>query len=81
MRWRTCCTTVPNNARRHGVRLRQLLDRCASGPWFDGWRQKVRVLGGEGIERPVSDARTWLLRIGWRRHGLIGVEEVPGPSP
>ncbi len=78
---RNALAYVLHNARRHGVRLRQLLDWCASGPWFDGWRQKVRVRGGEGIERPVSDARTWLLRIGWRRHGLIGVEEVPGPAP
>ena len=23
--------------------------------------------------------RTWLLRVGWRRHGLIRADEVPGP--
>ena len=75
---RNALAYVLHNARRHGVRLRQVLDWCASGPWFDGWRQKVRVRGGAGIVRPVAEARTWLLCTGWRRHGLIGVEEVPG---
>ena len=27
---------------------------------------------------PVSPARTWLLRIGWCRHGLVHPNEVPG---
>jgi len=36
------------------------------------------VLGLEGIVRPVAEARTWLLSVGWRRHGLISVAEVPG---
>jgi hypothetical protein len=27
--------------------------------------------------RPVTDARTWMLTIGWRRHGLLGVHELP----
>jgi hypothetical protein len=27
---------------------------------------------------PVSRARTWLLRVGWRRHGRVAVTEVPG---
>ncbi len=77
---RNALAYVLHNARRHGVRLRQVLDWCASGPWFDGWRQRVRVRGGAGIVRPVAEARTWLVRTGWRRHGLIGVEEVPGPE-
>jgi hypothetical protein len=28
---------------------------------------------------PIAPAETWLLRVGWRRHGLIGVGERPGP--
>lgn len=27
---------------------------------------------------PVSRPQTWLLSVGWRRHGLISVREVPG---
>ena len=71
-------------ARRHGLRLHQALDYFASGWWFDGWREKSALGGLEGleglesIERPVVDARTWLLRTGWRRHRLISLEDVPG---
>ena len=28
---------------------------------------------------PVAGARSWLLREGWRRHGLTGVDGTPGP--
>ena len=38
------------------------------------------MLGIDKIVRPVAEARTWLLRVGWRRHGLISVHEVPGPE-
>jgi hypothetical protein len=26
----------------------------------------------------VAPARSWLLRVGWRRHGLLDPSEVPG---
>jgi len=69
---------VLNNARRHGLRLHQAIDYFASGWWFDGWREQPALAGLENIERPVADARTWLLRVGWRRHRLISLEDVPG---
>ena len=28
----------------------------------------------------VTDARTWLLRTGWRRHGLLSVYEMPATA-
>jgi putative transposase len=53
------------------------LDACASGAWFDGWRDVcIRVLGGTPSP-PVLAPYTWLLRAGWRRHGLIGSREAP----
>ncbi len=68
---------VLNNARKHGVKLKQLLDPFTSGAWFDGWRSKGVARGAEA-ERPVARARTWLLKIGWRRWGLIQPTEKPG---
>ena len=71
------------NARRHlaklGVRpsARPLLDPASSGWWFDGWSRKLRALSNPGPSA-VSPPRTWLLRAGWRRHGLIDPVEVPG---
>ena len=64
---------VLQNARHHGLRLIGV-DPYSSGPWFDGWRQGlVLATGGPG-----AVARTWLLRQGWRKHGLVGIEESPG---
>ena len=55
----------------------QPVDVYTSAPWFDGFREKFTVRGLEAIVRPVTDPRTWLLRTGWRRHGLISVHELP----
>ncbi len=52
------------------------LDLCSSAPWFTGWRQQHPV-PPPGVLTPVADARTWLLRVGWHRHGLIAVSETP----
>ncbi len=59
------------------------LDPCSSSRWFDGWKRagKDRESGSaREIPSPVARARTWLLRTGWRRHGLIDPREVPGPA-
>ncbi len=70
------------NARKHwrerrGVAPPLRLDPASSGGWFDGWR---RAPPGEldGGDAAVASAHTWLLRSGWRRHGLIDPGEVPG---
>jgi REP element-mobilizing transposase RayT len=73
------------NARKHGIDMRGI-DPCTSGEAFDGWQHSARAQAfeGEGAGRRddiagvgVAHARTWLLRIGWRRWGLIRVDEVP----
>jgi len=51
------------------------LDPCSSSAWFSGWRSP-RVAPAIGPS-PVRLARTWLARIGWRRHGLIDMHERP----
>ena len=48
----------------------------SSGRWFDGWRRPNP--GREPGISPVAAARTWLLAVGWRRHGLIAPADVPG---
>jgi hypothetical protein len=50
------------------------MDPRSSARWFDGWR---RVTAMTPEPSPVASARTWLARVGWRVHGLIGVEETP----
>ncbi len=51
------------------------VDACSSARWFDGWGE--RVAADQRTAPPVLPARTWLARLGWRRHGLIGVHEEP----
>jgi hypothetical protein len=74
------------NARRHLAKSRGVsrsatahLDGASSARWFDGWRPEVasRFLEATG-HAEVARPRTWLLRIGWRRHGLVDPSEVPG---
>ncbi len=69
---------VLRNAWRHRIRLQQAIDMFSSGPWFSGWRERFQVKGLERIACPVSKARTWLLDVGWLKHGSISLAELPG---
>ena len=68
------------NARRRARRLWTGLrvDPASSGRWFGSWRRKPQTERVTTDPMPVTRPRTWLLAIGWRRHGLIDPEEVPG---
>jgi len=54
------------------------------GLWVKGgrrdtpWRIQLAVGGRTTVVTPVAPARTWLLTTGWRRHGLIDPDEIPG---
>jgi REP element-mobilizing transposase RayT len=77
------------NTRRHAAKARagvtalSRLDTASSARWFDGWKRGLaltRATKGIGPDapRPVARARTWLLGVGWRRHGLLDPADVPG---
>ena len=73
---------VLGNGKKHAaegreVAVPQAIDTFTSAPWFDGFRETVTVRGIDAMPRPVTDAHTWMLTIGWRRHGLLSVHEVP----
>jgi hypothetical protein len=71
------------NARHHAARPgAALLDPCSSGVAFDGWSKRAALPPGTPLDRapPTLRAKTWLLGVGWRRHGLISPDEVPGPQ-
>ncbi len=61
---------------RHGAPPPARLDAASSGAWFDGWR-RMREREPDAGPQVVARPRTWLLRTGWRRHGLIDPAEVP----
>jgi REP element-mobilizing transposase RayT len=82
------------NHKKHGVatrscgdeRVERALDPYSSAAWFDGFAARAAplavalraMLPAETI--PVASARTWLLRRGWRKRGLIGPEERPASA-
>ncbi len=71
------------NARKHAVAppIPGWLDPCSSAPTFDGWSRTIcRVdwaVDGMAVAAPATP-RVWLLRIGWRRGGLLHPDHCPG---
>jgi REP element-mobilizing transposase RayT len=87
---RNALVYVLANFRKHARRPALAgVDPYSSARWFDGFREARTglppplaepVSWRNGREAPVSkdfSPRTWLLRVGWRRHGLISTAEVP----
>jgi len=70
---RNALVYVLMNRRKHHGNERGL-DPCSSAPWFRGWIVPLRAVAGSP---PVVRARTWLAAVGWRRHGLLGIDERP----
>jgi len=77
------------NFRKHDHSATALVDVYSSAPYFAGFRElaglspirharagRLRELGPPRGS-VVDDARTWLLAVGWRRWGLIGLRECP----
>lgn len=78
---------VLHNARKHAGsgtrRAAGWLDPCSTAAWFVGFRDSTQA-DPRSVELAVAlgppgtrSARTWLLRVGWRRCGLVSVDEVP----
>jgi hypothetical protein len=76
---------VLNNWRRHhederSKRARQaLVDPYSSALDFAGWKERFAI-PPEYRRLPVARAQTWLVNVGWKRHGAISVYEVPGTA-
>jgi hypothetical protein len=50
-------------------------DPCSSAVWFDGWSTAP---ADQAPAPMVARPRTWLVSVGWRRHGLLRPDERPG---
>lgn len=68
------------NASRHASHRFARLDPASSARWFDGWRTEdaAALERPRRLLRPVAEARSWLLRLGWRIHGKLDPSDVPG---
>src|SRR5262245_58725418 len=68
---------VLQNHVHHDARRAGLLDLYSSGPYFSGWRRRIRLPLYDDGPPPVVPATRWLLTTGWKRHGLIEFDELP----
>ena len=73
---RVALTYVLQNARKHGAWMSSAPDPFSSAPSFDGWRA-AGPMGAESSPGLRVRARTWLLALGWRRHGLLDSRQAP----
>ena len=87
---RTALVYVLGNARKHGSWWSAGPDEYSSGAEFEGWRSgststvsggsEMSALSSSTMRRSLERARTWLLSVGWRRHGLIDPGERPASA-
>ena len=70
---RNAIVYVLMNAKKHGFRIPKA-DRLSSATWFDGFAGHSAPLDDDA---PVRPPRTWLGATGWRRHGLVRLDERP----
>jgi hypothetical protein len=82
---------VLSNGKKHGSHSHSGgLDPYSSAPYFSGFGESPGLSPIARNSRivprslappkrsPVSEPSTWLLGVGWRRHGLISIHEAPG---
>ncbi len=75
---------VLNNARRHAAQgghtyADHWLDPFSSAPAFEAWKNRPPPTEDDIAHTPRGAPRTWLRRVGWRRHGYLRVAETPRP--
>jgi putative transposase len=70
---------LANYKKHHHIRTgAPRIDPCSSARWFDGW---TAIREHDDGPRPTERPRTVLLRIAWKRHGLIHPGECPAQAP
>jgi REP element-mobilizing transposase RayT len=78
---RSALAYVLCNARRHAwqhgrhVLASRWIDPYSSADTFAGWSERFARAGP--LDDVVRGPQSWLLRKGWRRHGLVGIAEIP----
>lgn len=71
---------VLKNSWRHGEPVTGP-DPYSTGPWFDGWRERLLKEWRGAVSSCAARPRTWLLETGWRRSGLLSLHSIPGAEP
>jgi putative transposase len=76
MNFRKHAPATEAKARAHG------LDICSSAVWIDDWKDDavrafVREHRARAGPRPTTPPKTWIARVGWKRHGRLDALESP----
>lgn len=64
------------NFRKH-TRAPAGFDPCSSAAWFEGW---IEPPPEPDRPSPCVPPKSWLLKVGWRRHGLLSPTEKPASA-
>jgi REP element-mobilizing transposase RayT len=90
---RNALAYVLGNWRKHGEDqdapgVRRRMDRFSTAPYFDGWDTGTpEIIRFDELPFPEDGAlpirfpQSWLLRVGWKKHGLISPWNRPGARP
>ncbi len=76
---RNALVYVLGNARKHGAWTAERPDAYSSAEQFEGWSGPTERVALSS-PRLLARARTWLLSIGWRRHGPIDPRARPAAA-
>jgi REP element-mobilizing transposase RayT len=75
---RNCLRYVLLNRKHHDAEkkfARLWIDPHSSAAWFDGWSEPIRA--NVDMAPPTAAPKEWLLRVGWRRLGLLSFDDRP----
>jgi putative transposase len=83
---RSALLYVLNNRRRHLAQSgrglqRDYVDPYSSAAHFEGWQVQPWTSAALVGDPVTAEARTWLLRVGWARHGPLDPNAIPGRIP
>jgi len=78
--FRNALVYVTFNFRKHSRGMEKRVDLFSSAPWFEEWSirsEPLEALRARAGPSPVARAKSWVARIGWRKHGRIHPVESP----
>jgi len=78
--FRNALVYVTFNFRKHSRGMEKRLDLYSSALWFDGWSVRSKPIeeyGARAGPSPVVGPKSWVARVGWRKHGRIHPLEAP----
>lgn len=75
---RNALVYVLRNHVKHSAARSDATDPRSSAASFDGFASAGTARAGPRPSAHAIAAQTWLLCVGWKRHGLIRLSEVPG---